>query len=198
MTPADTPDGATPLTWQEQQGIRLSWVTTRADLNQAEQDNIVAADAWARRRRRPEQVVDEPFLLELHRRMFGQVWQWAGSYRITERNIGVDHWEIRPEMRNLLADVRLWIDADARKSMPADEAAVRFHHRLVWIHPFPNGNGRHARRAADVLVASLGRAAFTWGRNSIDAGGETRAKYLDALRAADAHDLGPLIVFARS
>ncbi len=192
------PEGATPLTWEEQQELRLTWVTTRAELNAAEQDNILTARQWALRPRRPEQILDERFLAELHRRMFGQVWRWAGKHRTSERNLGVEHWEIRAGLRDLLGDAALWISAGPAHPMPPDEAAVRFHHRLVSIHPFPNGNGRHARLASDLLVVSLDRPAFTWGRVTLVSRGETRAAYLAALRAADNHDIAPLLAFARS
>ena len=198
MSPGPDPEGATPLTWEEQQAIKLTWVTTRAELNEAEQDNIVSAHRWAHRRRRPDQILNEAFVCELHRRMFGEVWRWAGAYRTSARNLGVDHWEIRPCVRDLLADTTAWIAAGGPAPMPPDEAAVRFHHRLVWIHPFPNGNGRHARLAADLLVVSLDQPEFSWGRVSLVSRSETRDRYIAALQAADAHDIGPLLAFARS
>lgn len=190
------PPGATPITWEEEQALKPTWVATRAELNEVEQQNILAAQRWALRTRHPDHVVDEGFLCELHRRMFGEVWRWAGTYRTSARNLGVEHWEIRAAVRDLLADASLWIGRGS--AMEPDEAAVRFHHRWVAIHPFPNGNGRHARLAADVLVRSLARPAFTWGRATLVARSETRERYLAALRAADGHDLGPLLAFARS
>lgn len=190
------PPGTTPITWEEERQLRPTWVATRADLNEVEQQNILAAQSWAQRTRVPAQVLEERFLLELHRRMFGEVWRWAGRYRTTARNLGVEHWQIRTEVRDLLADAGLWVALDTQ--VQPDEAAVRFHHRWVAIHPFPNGNGRHARLAADLLARSLGRPAFTWGRVTLVDRGTTRDRYLAALRTADAHDVGPLLAFARS
>lgn len=195
MTPEEPP-GTTSITWEEQQELRLTWVVTRAELNSVEQQNILAAQPWAQRARRPSRILDERFLMELHRRMFGEVWRWAGRYRTSARNLGVDHWQIRAEIRGLLADAALWVQPGA--AVDTDEAAVRFHHRWVSIHPFPNGNGRHARLAADLLARSLGRPPFTWGRVALIDRGETRDQYLAALRAADAHDVRPLLAFARS
>jgi len=114
---------------------------------------------------------------------------------LTERNIGVTPFQIEIELRTLLDDARYWID---HKTFSPDEIAVRFHHRLVWIHPFPNGNGRHARLAADLLAVALGRPRFTWGSASLVEAATTRAQYVSALKAADNHDIAPLLAFARS
>jgi Fic-DOC domain mobile mystery protein B len=127
--------------------------------------------------------------------MFGDVWSWAGKYRTTEKTIGVPPWTIRQEMRTFLENARYWIDHGV---YPPDELAVRFHHRLVYIHPFPNGNGRVARLAADVLATELGSERFTWGRADLISAGAARARYIEALRAADSEEYGPLIAFARS
>lgn len=131
--------------------------------------------------------------------MLGDVWRWAGKFRVTERNIGMPFYEIPTALRQLLGDTKAWIEY---KSYPPDEIAVRFHHRLVQIHPFPNGNGRHARLMADLLVMGLGQARFSWGRESLQESlqdaGATRRRYITALQAADNHDIGSLLAFARS
>ena len=127
--------------------------------------------------------------------MFDQTWKWAGSYRSTEKNIGIAHYEIREALAALLGDAPYWLE---HQTFPADEVAVRFHHRLVWIHPFANGNGRHARVMADILVQRQGQPAFTWGGASIVQAGEFRSRYIQALRAADDSDLRPILKFARS
>lgn len=186
-------DAATPLTPDERRQIIPTYITTRAQLNEAEQIGITGADSWAFARKR--NVLSEKFLLGLHKRMFGKVWRWAGTLRTTERNIGITAYKIRAELRTLLDDVRFWLD---HQTYPPDEIAVRFHHRLVWIHPFPNGNGRHARMAADLLAVSLGRSRFTWGSASLVKAEETRARYVAALKVADSHDIAPLLAFARS
>lgn len=187
-------DANTPLTVEERAGLIPTYITTRRELNEAEQINIADGDRWAFSRKRD--VLDEAFLQSLHKRMLGKVWKWAGSFsREANRRIGVDHWLIQPELHTLLSDVRYWID---NKTYPADEIAVRFHHRLVWIHVFPNGNGRHARSAADLLTVSLGIDRFTWGSANLVEPAEARARYVAALRAADDHDIGPLLDFARS
>jgi len=186
-------DAATPLTAEERDGLIPNYITLRRELNEAEQIGIEDADRWAFGRKRP--LLDERFLKSLHKRMFGQVWRWAGQYRTTGRNIGVDAYRIGPDLHHLLDDVSYWID---HQSYAPDEIAVRFHHRLVAIHPFPNGNGRHARLAADLLAAQLGRPRFTWGRANLVEPKETRRAYVAALRAADRHDIAPLLAFARS
>ena len=186
-------NASTPLSPEEQEGLVPSYITLRSELNEAEQANIVDAEEWAFKRKRD--MLSEKFLDDLHKRMFGRVWKWAGQYRRTGKNIGVDAYRIPIELRNLLDDTRFWIE---HGTYEPDEIVARFHHRLVWIHPFPNGNGRHARTAADLLLVAMGRPRFTWGRENLVDVGETRHAYVDALRAADAHDYGPLLAFVRS
>ena len=190
------PEDATPLEPGERNGLLQSWITHRKDLNEAEQENIVAGAAWARGRRRLpiDRMLTDDFVRTLHKRMFGEVWEWAGTFRSTERNIGIQAYRIAVELTNLLGDVRYWVE---HATFPPDEIAIRFHHRLVAIHPFPNGNGRHARLAADLLVEKLGRQPFSWGGGSLADVGELRARYVTALRSADNHDIGPLLAFAR-
>jgi len=190
----DSDDAATPLTPDEKQGLIPTHIALRHELNEAEQRGVLAAEQWAFGRKR-KTVLDEGFLQTLHRRMFQDVWRWAGKYRTTPRNIGVEPWRISVDVKTLLDDTRYWID---HRSYRPDEIAVRFHHRLVWVHPFPNGNVRHARLAADLLITTLGGGRFTWGRKSLVAPSETRKRYVAALRAADNHDIAPLLDFARS
>jgi Fic-DOC domain mobile mystery protein B len=127
--------------------------------------------------------------------MLGDVWRWAGKFRTSQRNLGIDYWLIPVELRQLLDDCRTWIEFT---SYPADEIAVRLHHRLVLIHPFPNGNGRHARLMADLLAMQFGLTRFSWGRVSLRNPGLMRARYIEALRAADRHDIAQLLTFARA
>ena len=194
------PADATPLTGTERNGLLLP-VLTRSELNRAEADNILAARSWlfgGSRRLRPELVADEAWLRRLHKRMYDQVWAWAGEYRTADRNLGVPFWQIRMEVRRLLLDTHAWLSDSSDGRYPADECAIRFGYRLVVIHPFPNGNGRWSRLASDALAVALGSAAFTWGRTSLAEPTEVRREYITALRTADsAGDLGPLISFAR-
>jgi Fic-DOC domain mobile mystery protein B len=193
--------GATPLRDDESRGLLLP-VQTRAELNWAEADAIVAARSWlflSRRVLRPEAVLDEQWLKDLHRRMFGEVWAWAGEYRTSDRNLGLPYWRVRMETRTVVADARAWVAASARARMSDDECALRLGYRLVVIHPFANGNGRWSRLASDALAVALGGARFSWGGRSPAEPGQLRRQYLTALRAADRDgDLGPLHKFARS
>lgn len=192
----DAAQGQTPLDPDEAQGLRLSWVTTRGDLNVAEGSNIAEGLVWAEAQvAAGKHVCTEPFLRALHERMFGRVWKWAGQYRTTERNIGVDPAGIRVDLRNLFDDVAAWQEFD---TYDLDEQAARLHHRLTWIHPFPNGNGRTSRAMADLMLASRRAPPFTWGAVAGNSAAETRRTYLAAVRAADAHDLRPLLAFVRS
>jgi Fic-DOC domain mobile mystery protein B len=186
-------DAATPLTVEEREGLIPSYVTLRRELNEAEQANILEAEQWAFARTR--NVLDERFLTALHKRMFGRVWRWAGKFRRTERNVGVDPFRIATDLRQLLDDSRYWI---GHSTYPPDEICARFHHRLVAIHLFPNGNGRHARLATDLLLVELGQPRFSWGRTNLANPGETRQAYVTALRAADGRNIQPLLAFVRS
>lgn len=188
------PDDATPLDAEEREGLLQTWITTRADLNEAEQANIDEAVAWTERRRDAE-LLTEGFVFELYRRMFGDVWSWAGSTRKTGKNIGIDPVQIHVQLGGLLRDARYWLE---HESFPPDEIAVRLHHGLVAIHPFPNGNGRHARLMADLLIVQRGSAPFSWGGGTLRDIGTLRAEYIAALRKADQHDFASLLAFARS
>jgi Fic-DOC domain mobile mystery protein B len=185
-------DGSTPLDPDEIAQLRPSWVRTRGDLNRAEAEAIAATQRqFVRRVPQIETILDDLWLKQLHARMFRAVWGWAGSYRSTERNIGVDQRRIAVDVRNLTADALWWFHGDE----PPEEVAARFHHRLVSIHPFANGNGRHARMASDLCLRSLGRPPLTWGRTLKLPADEVRRRYIAALRDADAGDLGPLVAF---
>ena len=190
--PFDGDNNATLLAPEERNGLIPTHVTRCSELNELEQKNIAEADRWAFRRKRD--VFDEAFLKGLHRRMFKRVWRWAGQYRTTERNLGIAPFGIEPELRQSLDDGRYWLE---HESYPPEELAVRFHHRLVAIHPFPNGNGRWSRLATDLLIVRQGAPRFSWGRANLQIAGDVRRAYIDALKAADNHDFGPLITFAR-
>jgi len=187
-------DAATPLREEERRALKLAYITNRAQLNAAEQENIARGQEWALRRRR--NLLTESGIKSLHRHMLGDVWRWAGQFRTHEVNIGIDHWKIPIELRVLLDDAKTWIDT---KSYATDEIAMRLHHRLKQIHPFPNGNGRHARLLADLIVMQLGGKRFSWGgATDLQKAGDVRGRYVAALKAADDYDLEPLLAFARS
>ncbi len=186
--------GATPLDPDEAAALVPASVATTGELNAYEAENILLAVAWLARTRRRE-VLDDTFLRELHRRMFGRTWTWAGRYRQTGKNLGVDPLRVAIAVRELVLDCKAQVAASA---MDLDEIAARFHHRLVWVHPFANGNGRHARLAADCLLEQHGRAPFSWGAANLAHDGPVRAAYIDALRAADRGVFAPLLAFVRS
>lgn len=191
----DYPPGATPLDPDEAEGLLLPHITNRSELDRWEQDNIAEAEVWAFRRK-PRDLLSVDFVCRLHKRMFGTVWRWAGEFRRSGKNIGVECWAIGTSLKNLLDDVQTWIDLNG---YPPDEIAARFHHRLVSIHLFANGNGRHARLMADLLLVHiLGRPRFTWGSENLVHPGDCRQRYIEALQAADCHQYKPLLEFVRS
>ncbi len=188
------PDGATPLDPDEMEGLEFKHITTRGELNQLEQANIQDGLLWLKRKRNSD-VFTEEFLRELHRQLFGNVWTWAGKFRITGKNIGVDAVQIPIELRLLFDDTRYWVE---HKTYPPLELAVRFHHRLVFIHAFPNGNGRHARIMADAILEKILKTTpIDWtGGHSLETMSKRRSDYIAALRSADRGDIDPLLKFA--
>lgn len=186
-------DANTPLEAEEHEQLIPSYITLRAELNEAELTNIADARKWLSSRKR--EVLDPGFLNELHKRMYGDVWKWAGTYRTTARNIGIDAHRIPVELYQAIDSAKYWA---ANKTFPADEIAIRFSHRVVAIHPYPNGNGRFSRMVGDLLAIELGQPRFTWGQVNLVDPSETRKAYIAALKAADAEDFEPLIAFARS
>ena len=175
------------------EGLKYPHIQTREELDQLEQQNIQEGFIWLSRQRKYKDFLSEAFLLELHKRLFGSVWSWAGSFRRTDKNIGIDRLLIGSELRTLLDDARYWVK---HGTYNREEFAARFHHRLVKIHPFPNGNGRFSRIMTDVILEKvLNKRPIDWGTHKLDDAGEHRQTYIRALQAADNNDYGPLIKF---
>lgn len=189
------PEGATPLSHDELAGLIPDHITMRSELDTWEALNIDKACRWLQRMKLWD-ILSEPFVRLLHKKMFDDTWDWAGLYRQTEKNIGVKVWQIREEVPKLCGDAKYWVE---HKAYPPDEIAVRFHHKLVWIHPFSNGNGRHARLMADLIAQRvLHKPAFSWGGHSLEKDSQFRRTYIDALHEADHGEFGRLLSFARS
>ena len=188
--------GATPLDPDEAAGLVPLHITTQVDLNAWEQANIAIGDQWAARQNKRE-LLHEGFVRDLHRQMFDRTWQWAGTFRQSNKNIGVDWTQVAVKLSELLDNTRYQIENNVFNK---DEVVVRFHHQLVLIHAFPNGNGRHARLMADLLIMRLGQKRLTWGgaNTSLSPAGSIREKYLKALRAADQGQIEGLLEFAKS
>lgn len=187
------PKGATPLDPDEMEGLKHPHIETRGELDQLEQQNIQDGYKWLSRQRKYKTFVNEDFIKTLHKMLLGKVWSWAGQFRLSEKNIGIDPIHIPVELRNLLDDVKAWLEYGTYEW---EEFAARLHHRLVKIHLFANGNGRHARIFTDVILEKdMGVAPINWGANSLSGDGEHREKYITALRAADRNDYKLLIEF---
>jgi Fic-DOC domain mobile mystery protein B len=186
--------GSTELDEDEKLGLLTDWITTREQLDEVEQHNIELGKQWAfKRERKPPDLLTDTFAKRLHKEMYGEVWKWAGQFRKTEKNIGVDPMRIATDLRQLLDDANYWVK---NTTYVPDELAIRVKHRLVRIHCFSNGNGRHSRLIADMLAVALGVPIFTWGAYTEMP--DVRERYFEALRRADRGDLKPLIAFARS
>jgi Fic-DOC domain mobile mystery protein B len=179
----DAPEGATPLDPDERDGLKQKHITTRGELDELEQANIQSGLRWLSRSRQKD-ILTNDFMRTLHKHLFGEVWDWAGTYRQTEKNIGIDPLDISVQLRKLVDDARYWAE---NETYPALEAAARFHHRLVQIHPFPNGNGRHGRIAADLYLERLfGHDPIEWTHGfDLQTDNERRTAYIAALGEAD-------------
>lgn len=192
-------DGQTPIDEDEKDGLLIPSVTTKGELDEVEQRNIEDAILWVISRRKRftvDEVLTEQFIKDLHKRMFGGVWKWAGSFRNTNKNIGVDKYQVSTALRMLLDDCRFWVE---NKTFSPDEIAIRFKHRLVAIHCFSNGNGRHSRLMADIIVEKLfEKDVFSWSGQDLARSGTPRAAYLKAIREADRNNYDLLLEFARS
>ena len=190
-------EGQTPLDDDEKEGLLISTITTRSELDEFEQLNIEEAIQWSIGRNFTlENLFTESFVRALHQRMYGKVWAWAGEFRKTNKNIGVDKWQIPTALKLLLDDVKYW---HIHQTYPPDEITLRFKHRLVSIHCFPNGNGRHSRLIADIIIEKIFKLpVYTWGSGQFNNQVAQRTSYLQAMRDADAGDILPLIAFARS
>jgi Fic-DOC domain mobile mystery protein B len=199
LFPFEYAPGATPLDPNEIEGLRADYICTQSELNQLEQENILEAKVWASGKRHKNLLTDT-FVRDLHKRMFKNVWKWAGKTRLSDKSIGVPWQQVPTECNKLLADTVFWIN-NAIYSW--DELGARFHHRLVVIHPFSNGNGRHARLMTDLLLEAHGQQMFTWGsRHSdpvrLETAGDARDEYIASLREADARRINRLVRFVRS
>jgi Fic-DOC domain mobile mystery protein B len=189
--------GQTPIDDDEKDGLKISTITLRGELDEFEQQNIETALQWIMSRSfSVSEIFSIEFIRNLHRRMFSDVWKWAGEFRLTNKNIGADKYQIGIELKVLLDDGMYWFN---NNTYAPDEIAIRFSHRLVAIHCFPNGNGRHSRLMADIIIEKIfHHQLFSWGSESLIKPGEARAAYLMALRHADEGDVSSLIKFARS
>ena len=189
--------GQTPLNEEEKEGLKIKSITTRQELDEFEQNNIEHALEWLSRKKiGVDNFLSEEFVKKLHQKMFGQVWRWAGEFRLSDKSIGVDWRIIAVELRKLLDDCRYWLD---NQVFPEEEIAVRLIHALVRIHPFVNGNGRHSRLMADIMMEKIfHQEIFSWGGMNLEEMNSERSLYIDALKQADAGNFSPLLIFARS
>ena len=190
-------EGQTPLDEDEKEGLKIKTVTTQGELDEFEQLNIEKAVEWTiNSNLMLEKILSEKFIKDLHKKMYGDVWKWAGEFRRSEKSIGIAWTQIGIELKNLLDDAKYWIE---NNTFSQEEIAIRFKHRIVSIHCFPNGNGRHSRMMADIIMESIFRKEiFSWHQSNMVKADETRKVYINALREADNGNIEPLIEFAKN
>ncbi|MDO9512895.1 MAG: mobile mystery protein B [Bacteroidales bacterium] len=190
-------DGQTPIDENEKEGLKIKSITTQGELDEFEQFNIEKAVEWTIHTNfKPERILTEEFIKDLHKKMFGDVWKWAGQFRRSDKNMGVSWMQIEIELKKLLDDTKYWIE---KNTFSPEENAIRFKHRIVAIHCFPNGNGRHSRLIADIIMESIfGQEIFSWHQSNMVKAGDIRKKYITALRKADNGEIKPLIEFAKN
>jgi Fic-DOC domain mobile mystery protein B len=190
-------NGQTPLNEEEKDGLKIPSITTREELDEFEQLNIEKAIQWTfGKKLKAEQLLSEKFIKDLHKRMYGEIWKWAGTFRNSEKNLGIKSYLIPVQLKQLLNDTLFWYE---NNTYPPAELAIRLKHQLVSVHCFPNGNGRHSRLMADLIMEKLfHQTFFTWGSNNLIKANELRKNYINAVRKADNYDIQPLITFANS
>lgn len=190
-------NGKTPLDEDEKEDLLIKSITTRGELDEFEQQNIEKAMLWLKSKKiKAEEMLSEKFVKELHRRMYAGVWKWSGEFRRTDKNIGIDKKQIPVALKQLLDDCIYWIQ---HHSFPDEEIAIRLKHRIVQIHCFANGNGRHSRLMADSMMEkNFHLPLFTWGAANLAKQGDPRTAYIKALKKADAGDYSALLAFAKS
>jgi len=189
-------DGQTPLDEDEIEGLKIKSITTQRELNEFEQLNIEKAVEWTiHSNLKPKRILSEKFIKELHKKMYNDVWKWAGEFRKSDKNIGINWLQISVELKNLINDTLYWIE---NSSYSSAEISIRFKHRIVAIHCFPNGNGRHSRMMADIIMEFIfGRELFSWHKSNMVKADETRKKYIESLKEADNGNINPLLKFAQ-
>lgn len=190
-------DGQTPLSEEEKDGLKIPSITTRDELDEFEQLNIEKAIQWTFGKKiKAEELLSEKFVKDLHKRMYGDVWKWAGSFRNSEKNLGIKSYLIPVQLKQLIDDTKFWYE---KNTFPSVEIAIRFKHELVSIHCFPNGNGRHSRLMADLILEKLfGEPFLSWGSSNLVNVTDKRKEYIVALKLADKRQIEPLISFAKS
>lgn len=190
-------DGQTPLNEEEKEGLLIASIATRGELDEFEQQNIEEALLWILSKKfKAEFVFTEEFIREVHKRMYANVWKWAGEFRKTNKNIGVDKFQITTALKYLLDDAKYWHENNIYEP---EEIAIRFKHRIVSIHCFPNGNGRHSRLMADIIIEKIyNQTVFSWGAKNLSNDNNNRSAYLKAVKRADLGDFSLLLAFARS
>ncbi|PKV53150.1 Fic-DOC domain mobile mystery protein B [Aquimarina sp. MAR_2010_214] len=190
-------NGQTPINEEEKEGLRIKSITTQKELDEFEQLNIEKAVEWTiHANLKPEKILSEKFIKDLHKKMYGDIWKWAGEFRKSEKNIGIKWTQIGIELKNLIDDTKYWIE---NKTYSSEEISIRFKHRIVTIHCFPNGNGRHSRMMADIIMESVfGEEIFTWHQSNMVKADEIRKNYIATLREADNGNINPLIEFAQN
>ena len=193
----DYNDGQTPLDEEEKEGLLINTITTRQELDEFEQLNIQKAIEWTLSKKfKKEQILTEAFVKELHKKMFGDTWAWAGKFRNSNKNLGVDRFQVSTALKSLLDDAIFWI---ANETCSPDEVAIRFKHRIVSIHCFANGNGRHSRLIADIIIEHIfNQEVYSWGSSALVRADDARKRYLSAIKRADKGDIEPLLKFSRS
>ncbi len=189
-------NGQTPLDEEEKKGLLIKTITTKKELDEFEQINIEKAIEWTIHTNfNKDRILSEKFIKNLHKKMYGDVWKWAGEFRKLEKNIGIKWTQIGIELKNLIDDTKYWIE---NKTYSLEEISIRFKHRIVSIHCFPNGNGRHSRMMADIIMEFIfGKEIFTWHQSNMVKADETRKKYIATLKEADNGNIEPLIEFAK-
>lgn len=185
-------DGSTPLDPDQIRGIKFSHLVNMGELDEVEDLNIQKGLEWLNRQKGDDYLSME-FLCKLHEKLFGDVWKWAGTFRKVEVNLSkIKYYDVGPQLKMFFEDAKLWIEGGR---MSWDEISAEMHHRLIAIHPFPNGNGRTTRIYTEYVQKRNKQAVTSWKASLNHDPKERRRVYIKSLQQADKGDFRPLIEF---
>ncbi len=184
------PSGATPI--EDISGLIPKNITTKKELDEVEFANINKAmpKYFLGKITEKKAPFTLSWLYQVHRGMYGEVWEWAGVRRNTDLNLGTPPHQIDVSLQQLLDNFKYW---ETSQTMEPVEIAVRLHHGLVKIHPFKNGNGRWARFIANIYLRKTGLPLPHWPEEDLREDSKFRKEYIEALQKADRGDLQNLI-----
>ena len=173
--------GQTPLPPELQKGLISKNVQTIGELDEYEEQNIAEGMVWLEDSN--ANSLNYSFWLRLHKKLFGNVWNWAGEIR--SHDLGNADFlypeKVRPALMQLIGDAEYWFKND---TYPKKETIARIHEKLLTIHPFANGNGRWSRILTEYICKQNKIDIPKWNLKSKDDPQKRRKEYIEAVELA--------------